>query len=129
MTLEGLPDHEVGELAGLVARGKRLPDEVVQQLVMRADGVPLYIEELTRLHLESGLLLEEADRYTLVEPLPEPGIPTKLNEFLIERLDRYKTAKELAQIGACIGRTFSYELLAEVSGAKGPQSSTRSWRS
>ena len=119
MTLEGLPDHEVGELAGLVARGKRLPDEVVQQLVMRADGVPLYIEELTRLHLESGLLLEEADRYTLVEPLPEPGIPTKLNEFLIERLDRYKTAKELAQIGACIGRTFSYELLAEVSARKG----------
>jgi len=119
MTLEALPDHEVGQLADLVARGKRLPDEVVQQLVMRADGVPLYIEELTRLHLESGLLLEEADRYTLVEPLPEPGIPTKLNEFLIERLDRYKTAKELAQIGACIGRTFSYDLLAAVAGQKG----------
>ena len=119
MTLEGLPDHEVGELADHVARGKRLPDEVVQQLVVRADGVPLYVEELTRLHLESGLLLEEADHYTLVEPLPEPGIPARLNEVLIERLDRYKTAKELAQIGACIGRTFSYELLAAVAGRNG----------
>lgn len=119
LTLAGLPRDQSAELARNVAGGKTLPAEVLEQLVERADGVPLYLEELTRSVLESKLLLEEADRFTLLEPLRAPAIPTTLNALLIARLDRREGVRDLAQIGACIGRVFSYELLAAVSAKKG----------
>jgi tetratricopeptide (TPR) repeat protein len=96
-----------------------LPAEVLEQIVAHADGVPLFIEELTKSVLESRLLHEEDDRYTLLEPLPALAIPTTLSASLIERLGRREGIRELAQIGACIGREFSYELLASVSPHKG----------
>jgi class 3 adenylate cyclase len=115
ITLTGLPQRVGAELAGNIAKGKMLPAAVVSQLVARADGVPLFIEELTKSVLESRLLLEEADRYTLQEPLPALVIPSTLSALLMERLGRRDGVRELAQLGACIGREFSYELLAAVS--------------
>jgi tetratricopeptide (TPR) repeat protein len=94
---------------------------VLEQIVAHADGVPLFIEELTKSVLESRLLHVDDDRYTLLEPLPALNIPTTLSASLIERLGRRAGARELAQIGACIGREFSYELLAAVSSHTGDQ--------
>jgi class 3 adenylate cyclase/predicted ATPase len=94
--------------------GKVLPPEVQKQIVAKTDGVPLFLEELTKTILESGLLREEGDRYSLHGPLPPLAIPATLHDSLTARLDRLVPVKEVAQIGAAIGREFSYELLAAV---------------
>src|SRR6516162_6536759 len=94
-----------------IADGKALPDEVVAQIAERTDGVPLFVEELTKGVLESGLLREEADRYVLDGALPELAIPMSLHDSLLARLDRLAPARQVAQIGAAIGRQFSYALL------------------
>ena len=119
MTLTGLPEQLGSELVDKVTEGKAVPPEVVERIVARADGIPLFIEELTKSMLESQFLREENDRFTLLEPLPALDIPATLNTLLIGRLGRRAKARELAQIGACIGREFSYELLAAVSPYKG----------
>ena len=103
-----------GIIAG-VARDKALPDAVVDQVLARADGVPLFIEELTSTLIESGVLRETADGYALDGPLPELAIPTTLQASLVARLDRLASVKDVAQIGAAIGREFSHELIAAVS--------------
>jgi predicted ATPase len=97
------------------AGGKSLPDEVVAQIADRADGVPLFVEELTKSVLESGLLREEADRYVLDRALPPFAIPTSLHASLLARLDHLASARPVAQIGAAIGRQFHYALLRAVS--------------
>jgi class 3 adenylate cyclase/predicted ATPase len=107
------------ELVSKVTGGKALPREVLEQIVAHTDGVPLFVEELTKSVLESKVLHEQDDRYTLEAPLPALAIPTTLRDSLIARLDRLAPVRELAQIGACIGREFSYELLAAVSPLKG----------
>ena len=84
------------------------------RIVTRADGVPLFVEELTKTVLESGLLREENGRYVLDRTLPPLAIPATLHASLMARLDRLAPVKEVAQIGAVIGREFSYELLASV---------------
>ena len=86
-----------------------LPDEVLEKVVSRTDGMPLFVEELTNMVLESDLLKERGG------PLPEQAIPTTLADSLMARLDRLNTAKKVAQLGATIGREFSYELLFAVS--------------
>jgi class 3 adenylate cyclase/predicted ATPase len=98
-----------------IAAGKALPDEVVGQIVNRTDGVPLFVEELTKSVLESGLLREQADRYVLDRALPSFAIPTSLHDSLMARLDRLASVRLVAQIGAAIGRDFSYVLLRAVS--------------
>ncbi len=98
-----------------VAHGKALPPEVVEQVVAKTDGVPLFVEELTKMVLESGLLQEREDRYELTGPLPPLAIPTTLHDSLMARLDRLATVKGLAQLGATLGREFSYDLLQAVS--------------
>ena len=97
-----------------ITAGKALPDEVVDQIVDRTDGVPLFIEELTKSVLESGFLRNEADRYVLDGALPPFAIPTTLNDSLMARLDRLASVRHVAQIGAAIGRVFSYLLLRAV---------------
>jgi predicted ATPase len=101
----------VEQLAG----GKSLPDEVIAQIVDRTDGVPLFAEELPKSVLESGLLREEKDRYALDGALPPFAIPTTLHASLLARLDRLASVRLVAQIGAAIGREFSYALLRAVS--------------
>jgi len=98
-----------------VTGGKALPQDVLDQIVTRTDGVPLFVEELTKAVIESGLLTEEEDCYRLVGPLPPLAIPSTLQDSLMARLDQMPSVKEVAQIGATIGREFSYELLSWVS--------------
>jgi predicted ATPase len=90
-------------------------NEVVDQVIDRTDGVPLFIEELTKSVLESGLLHEEANRYVLDRAVPPFAIPTTLHDSLLARLDRLASVRLVAQIGAAIGREFSYALLRAVS--------------
>jgi class 3 adenylate cyclase/predicted ATPase len=97
-----------------VTAGKALPREVVDQIAAKTDGVPLFVEELTKTVLESGLLQEAAGRYLLDGPLPRLAIPTTLQDSLTARLDQLGPVKEVAQIGAVIGREFTHELLAAV---------------
>jgi class 3 adenylate cyclase/predicted ATPase len=103
------------EMIDSVTGGKSLPDEVREQIIEKTDGIPLFVEELTRTVLESGVFRETATAYELDGPLPPLAIPTTLQDSLMARLDRLSPIKEVAQIGACIGREFSVELLAAVS--------------
>jgi class 3 adenylate cyclase/predicted ATPase len=98
-----------------IAGGKALPRDVIEQIVDRTDGVPLFVEELTKSVLESGLLREERDCYVLDGALPPPAIPSSLHASLLSRLDRLASVRHVAQIGAAIGREFSYSLLRAVS--------------
>jgi class 3 adenylate cyclase/predicted ATPase len=97
-----------------VTGGKPLPAEVLQQVVAKTDGVPLFVEELTRMVLESDLLRDRGDRYELTGALPLLAIPSTLQDSLMARLDRLGTGKEVAQVGAALGRTFQYELLRAI---------------
>ena len=105
------------QAAGIVERvcgGEALPPALVQQILARADGVPLFVEELTKSVLETGLPRDAADGATGEGPLPAPTVPATLYASLMARLDRLNLVKELAQAAACIGRAFSRELLAAV---------------
>ena len=94
--------------------GKRLPREVHRQIIELSDGVPLFVEELVQTLLESGQLLELDDEYLLHAALPPLAIPNTLQGLLIARLDRLGPAKEVAQIGAALGREFSDEAIRAV---------------
>jgi len=115
LALNRIGRRQSAELVQSVAGGRLLPAEVLDQIVSKTDGVPLFIEELTRAVLESGLLRAEQDRYDLAGPLPSLAIPATLQDSLLARLDRLGPAKELAQVGAVIGREFSYEAVAALS--------------
>jgi predicted ATPase len=105
----------VERLSVAVAGDKALPAEVIQQVVSKTDGVPLFVEELTKMVLETDLLREHEDHYELTGPLPPLAIPTTLHDSLMARLDRLAPIKVVAQLGATIGRQFSYELFQAVS--------------
>jgi tetratricopeptide (TPR) repeat protein len=102
-----------------VAGGKALPAEVLEQIVAKTDGVPLFVEELTKTVLESGLLHENNESYVLASALTPLAIPSTLQDSLMARLDRLAPIKEIAQIGATIGREFPYKLLEAVSPTQG----------
>jgi class 3 adenylate cyclase/predicted ATPase len=112
--LNRLSPLQATEVVRQVAGGKSLPREVHDQIIAKTDGIPLFIEELTKTVLESGLLQEHADRYTLQGALPPRAIPATLHDSLIARLDQLPSGRQVAQIGSAIGRQFSYELLAAV---------------
>ena len=115
LTLSRLPRHQAARLIEQVAGGKGLPAQVHDQLLTSTDGVPLFVEELTKMVLESGILREAHDRYELIGLLPALAIPATLQDSLMARLDRLGTGKLVAQLGATVGRRFSYELLQAVS--------------
>src|SRR5262249_12928573 len=98
-----------------VTGGKTMPQPVLSEILARTDGVPLFIEELTKTVLEAGVLREDQERYELAGAHLQT-IPATLQESLLARLDRLGPGKEIAQIGAVIGREFSYELLRAVAG-------------
>jgi hypothetical protein len=102
-----------------VTGGKALPAEVLEQIVAKTDGVPLFMEELTKTVLESGLLREEGGSYVLASALTPLAIPSTLQDSLMARLDRFAPIRETAQIAAAIGREFSYRLLEAVSPIQG----------
>jgi predicted ATPase len=112
--LNRLERPQVEALIAQRASGKPLPAEVVQYIVAKTDGVPLYVEELTKMLLASPLLREEADQYVLTGPLRTAAIPDTLQDALMARLDQQNRAKEVAQLGAVLGREFPYALLAAI---------------
>jgi class 3 adenylate cyclase/predicted ATPase len=114
LTLRRLAPAEVGRLVTHVVGDKAFPPAVLQEVVRKTDGVPLFVEELTKTVLASGLLEEQADRYALHGPLPPLAIPATLHDALLARLDRLAAAKVIAQLGATIGRTFAYEVVQAV---------------
>jgi class 3 adenylate cyclase/tetratricopeptide (TPR) repeat protein len=114
LTLSRLGQRETRALAGRVAGGKALPAEVLDLISEHADGIPLCIEEMTKTLLEGTLLREENGRYILARPLPALAVPSSLHDSLMARLDRLGPAKEVAQIGAAIGREFAYDIIKAV---------------
>ncbi len=102
-------------LVGKVTGEKSLPGELMDQIVAKADGVPLFIEELTKAVLESDILVAAGNRYELSGTIDAVAIPDTLHDSLMARLDRLIPVKEVAQIGAAIGREFSYQLVAALS--------------
>jgi predicted ATPase len=114
LMLNRLGRRRCGRLVAELTEGRSLPVEVLDQIVARAEGVPLFVEELTKAVLESGLLREEDDRYELEGPLPSVAVPATLQDSLMARLHRLAPIKEIAQVAAVIGREFSHELLAAI---------------
>jgi predicted ATPase/class 3 adenylate cyclase len=99
-----------------VTGGKALPAELVAEIAARTDGVPLYVEEMTKAVLESGALRETEDAWLLDGPLDRLAIPTSLHDSLMARLDRLHPVKEVAQTAAVIGRTFDHQTIAALAG-------------
>jgi class 3 adenylate cyclase/predicted ATPase len=114
LTLNRLSRRQGAALVGRVTGARAMPEKLAEQIVAKADGVPLFVEELTKAVLESGLLEDARDHHTLRGPLPPLAIPATLHDSLLSRLDRLAPVREVAQIGAAIGREFSYDLLAAV---------------
>ena len=115
LMLSRLSRRDTMKVIAMVA-GKPLPPEVADQIAERTDGVPLFIEELTKMVIESGLLRDAGDHYALDRPLPPLSIPVSLQDSLMARLDRLAAVKDVAQIAAAIGRRFPQALLRKVSG-------------
>jgi predicted ATPase/class 3 adenylate cyclase/ribosomal protein S7 len=118
LTLNRLGRRQGAEIVADITGGRALPDVVLDQIVARTDGVPLFVEELTKAVLESGLLEHAGERYVLKGELAAFAIPSTLQDSLMARLDRLAPVKEVAQIGATIGREFQYRLIADVSSLK-----------
>jgi class 3 adenylate cyclase/predicted ATPase len=112
--LNRLAQRQRAEMIAGVTGGKALPREITDQIIDRTDGVPLFVEELTKAVVESGMLTDAGDRYTPTGPTPALAIPASLQASLLARLDRLAPVREVAQIGAALGRQFSHELIAAV---------------
>lgn len=111
LTLGRLESEYSESIVTQVTGGRALPTEVMRHIVAKTDGNPLFVEELTKAVLEGGILAEHADGYRLDGPLPPLAIPATLQDSLMARLDRLVSVREIAQIGAAIGREFSYSLI------------------
>jgi class 3 adenylate cyclase len=114
MTLSHLSPAQVEQIVTGMTNGKTFPTEVLQQILAKTDGVPLFVEEMTKAILESGSLKDVDHHYALTGSLSTFAIPATLQDSLIARLDRLMTGKVIAQLGATIGRQFSYALLQAV---------------
>ncbi len=112
--LNRLGKDQIGSIVAKLTDGKAL-DEIMVIIAQRTDGVPLFVEELTKTILESGALKDDGERYVLNGTLSAIAIPTTLHDSLMARLDRLQPIKEVAQTAACIGREFSHGLLAQIS--------------
>jgi Tn3 transposase DDE domain-containing protein len=99
LSLNRLSPRRRAEMIASLTGGKALPKEIADQIVDRTDGVPLFIEELTKAVVESGVLADAGDRYTLAGPLPPLAIPTSLNASLLARLDRSALVRDTSGLG------------------------------
>src|SRR5207248_3321091 len=115
ITVSRLSHTQVEQIVAGIIDGKTFPAEVLQQIVTKTDGVPLFVEEITKAILESGQLTTINGHYALTGPFSTLAIPATLQDSLMARLDRLVTAKAVAQYAAVIGRQFPYELLQAVS--------------
>jgi TOMM system kinase/cyclase fusion protein len=115
ITVNRLPQHQIARMVERIADEKCLPPAVRQLIVQRTDGVPLFVEEMTKAILESGHLTEVDGHYALTGSFSTFAIPATLQDSLMARLDRLGSAKGMAQLAAVIGRQFAYPLLQTVS--------------
>jgi class 3 adenylate cyclase/tetratricopeptide (TPR) repeat protein len=116
LSLSRLPPRQRALMIMRVTGGKTLPEEITDQIIDRTDGVPLFIEELTKAVVESNLLVDAGDRYTVAGSVPPMAIPTTLQGSLLARLDHLAPMREVAQIAAALGRQFSHELISAIAG-------------
>jgi class 3 adenylate cyclase/predicted ATPase len=120
LTLSELTRPQCGAMLSWLAGGKALPTDLSDQILGKTVGVPLFVEELTKSILESANLRDAGDRWEYAGPAGALAVPLTLRDSLMARLDRFTPVKEIAQIGAAIGREFSYELIAAVAPHSGP---------
>jgi class 3 adenylate cyclase/predicted ATPase len=113
LTLNRLGEREITAMIDRVTGNKALPESIRQDIIERTDGVPLFVEEMTKAVLEAESE-GEALRTTTAVPVPALAVPASLHASLMARLDRLGAAKEVAQMGSAIGREFSHALLASV---------------
>jgi predicted ATPase len=116
ITLNRLERPDVETMVGHLAGDRPLPGEVVDHIVAKADGVPLYVEELTKAILGSGVLEARGDAYVLRGALAQLHIPATLQDSLMARLDRAPRLREVAQLGAVLGREFAYDMIRALAG-------------
>ena len=114
MTLNHLSHAQVEQIVTGMTGGKTFPAAVLQQILDKTDGVPLFVEEITKAILESGHLIDVDGHYALAESVRALTIPATLQDALMARLDRLAEGKAVAQLGAVLGRTFAYALLRAV---------------
>jgi predicted ATPase/class 3 adenylate cyclase len=119
LALSGLARRQTMALVENIAGAKRLPPELVEQILSKTDGIPLFVEELAKAILELGILREGPDGYELVKPLTTLAIPETLHDSLLARIERHPSIKELAQIGAVIGREFAHAHLSALTTLQG----------
>ena len=115
IALRHLRRNSADELISRIAGEKKLPKELVEEIISKTDGIPLFVEELTKTILNSTLVIEKEDHYVLDKPLSQISIPSTLHDSLEARLDRMSHTKEVAQFGAAIGREFDYRLVVDAS--------------
>ena len=115
LTLNRLSREQMSSIILRITKGKTLPAGVVKEIVSKTDGFPLYVEEVTKAILESGQLRETSDAYVQSSRFDHVTVPSSLHDSLMARLDRLQPVKEVAQTASCIGREFSYSLLAAIS--------------
>ena len=116
LTLSPLSQRQSAALVAQMASDKPLPAALANEIVTKTEGVPLFVEELTKAVLDSDLLADRGDRWVLTGRLDRLAIPATLQDSLMARLDRLVAVKDIAQIAAVIGREFAYELLEAVAG-------------
>ncbi len=114
VVLSRLDAEEMGDLVTRVAGNKRLPREVLERLASRSECIPLFLEEMTKAVIESGLVRETASEYVLDAPMRDSAIPATLSDSLMGRLDQLGHGKPVAQLAAVLGREFEYPLFEAV---------------
>lgn len=114
--LQALGSADARTLVASVAGGKPLPPMLVDELIQRTGGIPLFVEAVTRTVIESGILRERDNRYELAGPLPPGLIPSTLQDSLMGRIDRLGPHRAVAQLAATIGPESGFELLQLVLG-------------
>lgn len=114
LALNRLGADQTESVLAKITGGKSLPKELVAEVISRTDGVPLFIEELTKTILESGDLIETETSFELAGPINRVTIPATLHDSLMARIDRLQPVKEIAQMAACIGRSFDRASLAKI---------------
>ena len=112
LALNRLTRAAIQAIVAHTTRGKSLPEPLLDEIAARTDGVPLFVEEMTKAVIESGVLRESADAFHLDRPLSALAIPTTLHDSLMARLDRLQPVKEVAQTAAVIGRSFDHRTIA-----------------
>jgi class 3 adenylate cyclase/predicted ATPase len=116
LDLAGLPRTDAEAIIRKAAKGKDLPPEVVKYILDKTDGIPLFLEELTKMMLENDMLRENEHGFELVAPLDKLPVPATLQDSLAARLDRLKEAKPVAQLAATIGREFTFSMIDSIPG-------------